>query len=1093
MDRTMLAVAAMALLAHSAAAQDGARPDLVVQLAPGNVRCVAFSPDGSLVLTGASDARLWDATSGRLVRCFRNHTQPVTSAAFSPDGRHILTGSLDRTARLWEAASGDEIRRFDAAERGVYAVAFSPDGRHVLAACDFGALLWDVTGREILQLKGHSGSVVSMAFSPDGSLILTGSTDQTARLWDARSGSEIRRFTGHLGEVSASFSPDGRQVLTASYDVRLWDTGSGKELLHVEGDGQPVNAAAFSPDGRFVLTGGDVVRREDPEAAPRTPAETRAELASRLRDASSGNELRRFEGHDGPVRCVAFSPDGRYVLTGSDDTTARLWETSSGRELRRFEGRVEYVTSVALSPDSGHVLTCASLDKTARLWDVRAGKPVRRFEGHADMVQSATFSPDGRHAVTASLDKTARLWDVESGREIGRFEHPAMVLSVAFSPDGRTVMTGSWDQTARLWDVSSGAEVRRFEGHKGEVVSVAVSPSGRHVLTGGDGARLWDADSGTEIRRFEHEGGHIRSHAETMYAVAFSPDGRQVVTAGRDQAARLWDAESGQEIRAFMHSNTVTAVAFSSDGSVLRTGSLDLTMRTWNAASGQELLRSGGHRISSMACSPDGRFVASGGADGTTRLWNGATGEEICALVSFLDGTWAVVAPDGRFDCTDLERIDGLHWVMPDDPMTPVPIEIFMRDYYEPRLLPRLLAGEQLPPMPPLFGKNRVQPRVRVASVETEADTATVAVEVEETERTYGGKTRRSGAQDLQLFRDGRLVAHRDGPLATGKVVFKGIALPRDGRKEVEFSAYAFNADRVKSETHRKKLALPPLEPRRGTAYVIALGIDAFADPKWNLSYAVADAHAIVEALRGRLSGYERVVPVLLTDARATKAGLANVLRLLAGRDGAPVPEPLEPARPEDLVLLSLSTHGHTDDKGRFHILPSDVAKGEGFLASCISADELTDWLRDVDAGEMAMIVDACHSAASVDAEGFKPGPMGSRGLGQLAYSKRMRVLAASQASDVALESRAVRHGLLTYALATDGLAKGRADFDPKDKRITLAEWLRYGERRVPSLAEEIAEGKVKGLDVERKRRVAQQPSLFDFARETDDVVLAAE
>ncbi len=235
----------------------------------------------------------------------------------------------------------------------------------------------------------------------------------------------------------------------------------------------------------------------------------------------------------------------------------------------------------------------------------------------------------------------------------------------------------------------------------------------------------------------------------------------------------------------------------------------------------------------------------------------------------------------------------------------------------------------------------------------------------------------------------------------------------------------------------------------------------------------------------------------------AKKEDLETVLGLLGGKtfdpkrlERIPAAKKIGAARPEDLVVISMSTHGHTDTKGAFHIVPSDVATGARWLQSCISADELSDWLRDVDAGEMVMIVDACHSAASVEAGGFKPGPMGSRGLGQLAYNKRMQILAASQASDVALESRVIRHGLLTYALVTDGLEKGRADFSPKDGKITLTEWLKYGEQRVPTLAEEVVSGKVRAmssrglLKAKRPRRVAQRPSLFDFAGRKREVVL---
>jgi len=181
-------------------------------------------------------------------------------------------------------------------------------------------------------------------------------------------------------------------------------------------------------------------------------------------------------------------------------------------------------------------------------------------------------------------------------------------------------------------------------------------------------------------------------------------------------------------------------------------------------------------------------------------------------------------------------------------------------------------------------------------------------------------------------------------------------------------------------------------------------------------------------------------------------------------------------------------------------------------MKRCVSSEELSLWLRDVDAGEMVMIADACHSAATVDVEGFKPGPMGSRGLGQLAYDKGMRILTSTQADDVALESELIKQGLLTYALTHDGIEAGQADFKPKDKTITLAEWLEYGVSREPALYEEVKGGELQsfGRGAEKrglvhsagkqnsdtgsassaKRKGYQQPSLFDFSRRKNDVVL---
>ena len=249
-------------------------------------------------------------------------------------------------------------------------------------------------------------------------------------------------------------------------------------------------------------------------------------------------------------------------------------------------------------------------------------------------------------------------------------------------------------------------------------------------------------------------------------------------------------------------------------------------------------------------------------------------------------------------------------------------------------------------------------------------------------------------------------------------------------------------------------------------------------------------------------------------EAAATKTNLKAVLDLLAGHtvenkllDAIPGAERLQAATPEDLLIFSFSGHGHADDHGNFFLLPEDIDAGSDkvirkeTLDQSVSSDKLAEWLRDVDAGDLVMIVDACHSAASVEGDGFKPGPMGSRGLGQLAFDKGMRILAASQAADEALESDLLGQGLLSYALVKDGLELGKADFKPKDGAITLAEWLAYGAGRVPILYSDLL---AKRLQVARNTkggvpklepgaappRTSQEPAMFDFSRAKRDVML---
>jgi hypothetical protein len=282
-----------------------------------------------------------------------------------------------------------------------------------------------------------------------------------------------------------------------------------------------VNAVAFSADGRWVVTG--------------------SMDEARLWRAETGEPVGQPMRHDDAVRAVAFSPDGRTVVTGSDDKTARLWRAETGEPVGQPIRRDRLVNAVAFSPDGRTVVTGSS-DQTARLWRAETGEPVGQPMRHDDAVRAVAFSPDGRTVVTGSDDKTARLWRAGMGEPVGQpMRHDGVIWAVAFSPDGRTVVTGSDDKTARLWRAETGEPVGQPIRHDGGVRAVAFSPDGRTVMTGSYDkmARLWRAETGEPV------GQPIR-HGSWVNAVAFSPDGRMVLTGSADGTARLWRVDAEQ-------------------------------------------------------------------------------------------------------------------------------------------------------------------------------------------------------------------------------------------------------------------------------------------------------------------------------------------------------------------------------------------------------------------------------------------------------------------------------------------------------------------------------------------------------------------
>jgi WD40 repeat protein len=477
-------------------------------LGEGSTFSGTFSPDGrQVLLTGSwqKTARLCDVSTGRELRRFEaRRGEFVWSATFAPDGRRILAAGRDKTAWIWDVATGKELRRYDAHAKAVSSVAFSPDGRQVLTGSwDKTARLWDAaTGREFRRFEGHGIAVTSLAFSAGGRMILTAGEEKTARLWDATSGKGLRRFEEPDKPVSCvSLSADGRQILTGgagndriqtgagtrirvSGIARLWDAATGKELRRFEGHQGEVISLAFSANGRQVLTGS-------------------TDRTARLWDAATGRELRRFEGHADSVFSVAFSPDGRQILTASGrkdqaqagagikiwtSGIARLWDAATGMELRRFEGHRGPVTSVAFSADGRQGLT-GSTDKSARLWDATTGKELHRFDGHTKLVSAAAFSPDGRHVLTGSYDKTVRIWDAATGNAVRRFHGPAGVRGAVFSADGRRVAIGFSNGTVGSWNLVTGKGLVRIILLKQEQEWLAVTPQG--YFDGSLAARQW--------------------------------------------------------------------------------------------------------------------------------------------------------------------------------------------------------------------------------------------------------------------------------------------------------------------------------------------------------------------------------------------------------------------------------------------------------------------------------------------------------------------------------------------------------------------------------------------------------------------------
>ena len=405
------------------------------------VNSAEFSPDGKRIVSASSDktVRIWNAETGEELLCLEGHDWAVYSAAFSPKGKRIVSASYDRTVRIWNAESGKEIRKFEGHIDCVHSVAYSPDGSRIISASeDKTVRIWTIRSNSKIKLrilKGHTSNLNFTAFSPDGKWIASASDDKTVRIWDVETYKEIRCLEGHTNYVrSAVFSLDGKKIASASWDqtIRIWDTLSGKEIHKLDTDAS-ANFAAFSPDGEQIVFGFEF--NENKKNVYLWKIET-------------GKEIIRLVGHTERVNSAVFSPDGKWIVSASDDNTVRVWNIETRKEIRQFKGHVNGVNSAVFSPD-GKQIVSASEDKTVRIWNVETGEEIHRFEGHKYEVMSAMFSPNGKLIVSTDQYCTVCVWDVESGAIFQKLEFP--YIAVSFSPDGKQLVSSSCEDVI-IWE-----------------------------------------------------------------------------------------------------------------------------------------------------------------------------------------------------------------------------------------------------------------------------------------------------------------------------------------------------------------------------------------------------------------------------------------------------------------------------------------------------------------------------------------------------------------------------------------------------------------------------------------------------------------
>jgi WD40 repeat protein/uncharacterized caspase-like protein len=1053
---------------------------------------VGFSGDGRKLVIISDAVRVWDTSTWREASTIQTSNLNPGSmmgggggAALNADGSQLARVDNDQI-KFIDPMSGKEMRSVALSDSQVQNVelAFTADGRLLAAGINDKKLkVWDVSSKSERVQAATQKEFAVIKFSSDGRLVAV-CENYVVRVWDISSGKEVATITApntglyqEVGGVFAAFSSDGKRLATSGFGTKtfVWDVDTGKQVQQMTGRTNMAYAVAFSEDGTQLTSGG------------RTLWDLRTGQGRRLSSAATEKQL------------GMPSPDGKLIAMFAPNTAAvTIYDATTGRTLQtlsraNFDGGVERVRFSRDGRSLAVIYTTAQgVQQIGRLpsselkiWDAVAGREIQTLLLSTSPVETG-FSSDGKMLATVTSQGEITLWNVASGSRLRSlstsagqtFDPMSMMKGMPTSPS--QIKRGqipnmqnlpNMDQMSSMITNMLGTMTAGTNGRN--VASVTFSRDGGVLASGGiESKSNFDMASMTGQATNQKRGKNQPQPNTDDFLKQL-----KVETTGQ---LVLWNPATGQQLGMIKgHGKGITSVAFNRDAKLVASAGTDNTIKIWDVATQRELKTLAGHTagIESMDFSPDGKLLASASEDGSTFLWDANTGEHLLTLISLDDGgEWMAVTPEGLFDGTP-QSWNQILWRYNQDIFNVAPVDWFFNEYYYPGLLSEVFAGKRPKVAMEISKKDRRQPVVKLsipgAAENISSRTVKVKLEIADAAPDQDHK-QGSGARDLRLFRNGSLVKVWHGDALNGQSansIEQELTLVAGPNR---LTAYAFNNDNVKSKDANLLLTGADSLKRAGTAWVIAVGVNDYANSQYNLKYAVADAQSFAaEVTREQtpIGRFDHVEVVPLVNEQATKENILAALRRLTGSDSAPptlkagLLDKLKRAEPEDAVIIYFAGHG-TAQGQRFYLIPHDLgytgdrhaldeAGLKSILSHSISDQELEDAVEGIAAGSLLMVIDACNSGQALEAEEKRRGPMNSKGLAQLAYEKGMYILTAAQSYQAALEAAQLGHGLLTYALVEEGLKTAVADNEPKDGVVNAREWLDFATERVPQMQEE--------------------------------------
>lgn len=1052
---------------------------------PARVTLVRFSPDSRFAVSGDAEGviRIWDARTGEETMALKTHADSGYVLVMSADGRHVLSGTPDGKIRLWDKTTGKLLESIPAHQEKITAVHFTPDGKHALSASEDKTLkLWDLaTGAMQKTFVGHKEKISRAAVSPDGQNILSLAGTADVRLWNLTSGAERKAFSFPGRVLSIGFADDGRHLLIA-YEDKILDhriikvlTPEGREVRKYMSAG-----FHFSEDGKYFLANEyweltDGGRRAfSPSTGPKKQ-KLYLDIAkkSSLVDIAGGGILGRF-GQSGAFLSLSACAEEGIVLTKSRyDRNIVLWDIRTGLEIRRFaagHGLLTYdgrkivapsgntlqafdrasgaplapftgrasmeISALALSPD-GSVAVTGDVAGEVQLWDIGAGTLKKSLPAQEkEMILATAVSFDRRFAASLARSGVIRIWNMNDGRKVSevKTEYKPIYAEelaagdfvdygsgiLAFSPDGLRLACGSG-----VWEAATGKNLLTFAQPNVPYPWVVFSPDGRFLLSRN---MTWDASSG----RLEQTLECVKNAAKSFY----SADGRFVLSADLEGGFYVMDAVTGRLIRKFADFVPPGPFDVSHDKKMMIAVEKDQNKLTvWDLTSGKKnaAIAVDQNILGVLLTSDRRRAILKHGI--AISEYDLPAGKELVQLVSFTDGGWIVMTPEGYYNASSR----GDRYINVRIGESVYGIENYRESFFRPEAVRMALSGDSLKDFRKLTDVKE-PPIVRI--VDTPASVSADEVHVRLNLHEQGG-----GIGDIHLYLNGTAVVldtrSVSEPEKSQQAVFRAYPLKLVRGRNI-IHATALNGDNnMRSNEAEWEVTASYAAAAGPSLAALAIGVGGYGDPGLKLPYAAAGAELVAGAFKGAGEGiFAKAEIKALTRPEETTA--EAILREMKA---------FQTLRAEDLFVFYISGFAVVEE-GEYFLVTSNVnsLSAEKLKTDAIALRKLQEALGNIPAAKKLILIDACKPGADGQTAAQTKGMSEETALKIFGGTLGSTVLSSSVPLPEALEGYQ-GHSLFAH-LVTEGL-KGGADAE-KTGFIKTTDLTRYMRNEMPALSEKI-------------------------------------